>query len=70
MNSEGQFGQKFDELRNRIQDVSKLTKHSHFVLQVLIDNENVKPRLSEKSVRAERDTTAEQRAKVLAHDAK
>jgi hypothetical protein len=61
MASKGQFGEKFEELRDRVQHMTKLAKRAHYVLHVLMHLKDVKERLSEKYVQTETDAIAAKR---------
>ena len=61
MDSEGQFGKIFEELRNRIEHMTKLTKRAHHVLQVLMRVDSVEQRPSSQYVMTERQSIAERR---------
>ena len=61
MDSQGQFGNVFEELRERIEHMTKLTKRAHHVLQVLMHKDSVEQRPSSQYVQTERQSVAEQR---------
>ena len=61
MASKGQFGEKFEELRDKVQHMTKLSKSAHYVLHVLMHLKDVKERPSEKFVQTETDAIAARR---------
>ena len=65
MASTGAFGEKFEELRGRVQHMTKLTKRSHHVLQMLIHTRYAGGKLTEHVVRAERESIIEKRSAEL-----
>ena len=61
VDSEGQFGKIFEDLRDKIEHMTKLTKRAHHVLQVLMHKDSVEQRPSPQYVQTERQSIAEKR---------